>query len=78
MRVTVFGISTEVNPLQVNAPLLILVTPFGIEILAKSLQPQKARSPIIIMSWGIIVLAQPITKVLLDERITALQSFRES
>ena len=76
MLVTLFGIVTLVRPEQPEkAELPMLVTPLGITTLVRPGHRLNALSPILMTLLGIIVLLHPITRVLDDVSMIALQLF---
>ena len=56
----------------------MLVTPLGIAMLVRLLQPQKADSPMLVTLDGMIVFIHPTISVFVDVSIIALHSSRLS
>ena len=79
MLVTLFGISTEVRPVQLEkAEEPMLVTLFGIVTEVRLVQPENAPSPMLVTLLGITVFLQPTISVFVAVSMIALQPFRES
>ena len=58
--VTLFGMTTEVNPEPKKAILPILVTLLGISIEDKAVQPSKATAPIEVMLLGMVTAVRAL------------------
>ena len=66
----------EVQPSNATSP--ISVTLLGMSMLSREVQPSNALQPISVTLLGMVVFAHPLTNLLVDVSIIALQLLRES